>query len=97
MAAEIVARIEETEHLRPRVQHHALPDAESLWWMERSIFILQTSGMISASAYAINVVQTISITLPYHILSVVSRAIPLHAGVQLQIVICIYDVFIDHY
>lgn len=31
LAAEIVARAEEAEALRPRVHHRALPDAESLW------------------------------------------------------------------
>lgn len=31
MAAEIIARAEETESLRPRVHHRAVPDAESLW------------------------------------------------------------------
>lgn len=31
LVREIVARAEEAEALRPRVQHRALPDAESLW------------------------------------------------------------------
>jgi hypothetical protein len=37
MARDIVAIAEEAEHLRPRVQHRALPDAESLWRTWRSI------------------------------------------------------------
>jgi hypothetical protein len=37
MAGEIVAIAEEAEHLRPRVQHRALPDAESLWRTWRAI------------------------------------------------------------
>jgi hypothetical protein len=37
MAREIVAIAEEAEHLRPRVQHRALPDAESRWRIWRTI------------------------------------------------------------
>lgn len=37
LGAEIVARAEEVEALRPRVHHRALPDAESLWRTWRAI------------------------------------------------------------
>jgi len=37
MVDEIVAGAEQEEALRPRVQHRALPDAESLWRTWRSI------------------------------------------------------------
>lgn len=37
LAQEIVAAAEEQEHLRPRVHHRAVPDAESLWRTWRAI------------------------------------------------------------
>lgn len=37
MVAEIVARAEEVEAMKPRVEHRALPDAESLWRTWRAI------------------------------------------------------------
>jgi hypothetical protein len=37
LAREVVAAAEEAEHVRSRVQHRALPDAESLWRTWRAI------------------------------------------------------------